>query len=454
VRLISGSSVFGRKRPLGLALLGLVFSGAASLHCSQPEPAKSPERIILIVVDTLRRDHVSAYAADPVRAKTPNIDRLAATGMIFENAVSAFHATTMSMAALFTGRTPSIESESREHTIEWNTFAFGGMSRFSVPGKDDASVPQALDTLAEDLRAAGYWTLGVVANELLYRPAGYDQGFDQWVEVGLPAPGQKLNIFEAARLRTADDVNREVLAALERRPSDRFFLYVHYIDVHDWSLFRRSYEKSVERYDRQLGELLDQLAADGLLEGATVVFTSDHGEMLVEQHLNLKTSRHFGNPAFEPVLEIPLIVTPPIKADARAMIRSQDVRGMIGRIAGLDVRPAPDLEPDELFLTEMFYQTYRKGRWKSMWERTGDGHMLFDLVEDPHENVDLSKQRADILARHRERIDELSLALVSGRGQAPTLSDEQLERLRALGYIDTTTDEFRNREAIPERPGT
>jgi arylsulfatase A-like enzyme len=459
--------------------LGLAASLLAGCSPSEPDPPhqEPPVRILLIVVDTLRRDHVSAYSTPPsarasahddsaqdaaldspghgsARARTPNIDRLADSGLLFENAVSAFHATTMSMAALFTGLTPSIESESRAKTIEWNSMAFGGMSRFSVPGVDDGSVPQSLDTLAEDLREAGYWTIGVVSNELLYRPTGYDQGFDDWVEVGPSPPGEKLDMFAAARIRTAADVNREVLEALARRPTDRFFLYVHYIDVHDGMLFQKSYAESVERLDADLGRLLDRLQSEGLLDDATIVFTSDHGEMLVPEHLGLKTKGHFGNPSFQPVLEIPLIVSPAIDVDASAMIRSQDVRGLIGQIAGIGGERAPDLEPDELFVTERIYQTYRKGRWKSIWPRDGTAGLLFDLDADPQETADLAAEHPEILATHRQRIDELSRQLVSSVKQVPVLDEDDRARLRALGYLgpatDTSVSEDTNREEDPE----
>ncbi|MCH7870041.1 MAG: sulfatase [Myxococcales bacterium] len=431
-----------------LAVLAATLAG--SIQCTQSESAKVPDRIILIVVDTLRQDHVSAYATTATTATTvapaltPNIDRLAAGGQLFTNAVAAYHSTTMSMAAIFTGRTPSIETGERKRPLEWNTFAACGMSRFAEPGKQDACVPDSLETLAEDMRRAGYWTLGVVSNELLYQPSGYDQGFDTWVEVGLPAPGETLNVFKASPIRTARHVNRDVLLALSQRPSDRFFLYIHYIDVHDWSLFQRSYEKSVQRFDERLGELLDELATMGLLENATIILTSDHGEMLVEKHLGLKTLRHFGNPSFEPVLKVPLIVTPPIKADANALVRSQDVRGMILKIAGIETELAPDLDFDELIISEKFYQNYRKGRWKSLWERSGDRQMLFDLVADPNEEVDLSQRRGDILLEHRKRIDELSRAMASAASLYQELSEQDRERLSVLGYIESVSDRVKD----------
>ena len=260
--------------------------------------------------------------------------------------------------------------------------------------------------------------------------------------------------MKAARRRTAGKFNRDVLKALAKRPSDRFFLYVHYIDVHDWSLFRRSYRESVEMFDQQLDELLDQLEADGLLENATVFLTSDHGEMLVDQHDGVKVVRHFGNPAYEPVLTVPLIVTPQTKADGGTLIRSQDLHGMIGQIAGLGGNPAPDLASDALFVSEMSYQNYRSGRWKSIWARSGTWRVLYDLVADPGEHIDLAGERADILAKHRERIDELSIALSSDGSQAESLGDENLARLRALGYIDSTKDEFWNGKAALESLGS
>ena len=66
-----------------------------------------PERIVLIVIDTLRRDALSCYGGS---TPTPNIDGLAAQGQLFSNALGSFHQTTMSMGAMFTGRTPSLES--------------------------------------------------------------------------------------------------------------------------------------------------------------------------------------------------------------------------------------------------------------------------------------------------------------------------------------------------------
>ena len=458
-----------RRRAKTAQVVAVLTLLASLLSCTQeseappiePHPAPTPERIILILVDTLRRDHVSAYSrlgsndgsATPAPAHTPNIDRIAEGGQLFTNAVSSFHATTMSVASLFTGLTPSIESTNDSKTVKWNTFVACGLSRFLENGTEDACIPNSVTTLAEDMQHAGYWTLGIVSNELLYRPNGYDRGFDSWIEVGLAKAGQDLDIFQASPIRTAAHVNLNVKAALAKRPSDRFFLYVHYLDVHDYGLFKRDYDENVERFDKQLGVLLDHLEAAGLLAGSTVILTSDHGEILDEKYANLETGRHFGNPALQPTLEIPLIVKPKTHLDSDVFIRSQDVRDLIRELTGFGDPIETELEADELFLSEMFYRTYRKGRWKSNWPRTNAEPLLFDLQSDPSETTNLgaspTEQHLVILATHRERITELSQLLAAQSDQVPVLDDYDVVRLRALGYIETTEESFGKHTSPP-----
>lgn len=389
---------------------------------------RGPLRIILIVVDTLRSDHLSPYGSS---LATPNVERLAARGQVFTEAVSSFHQTTMSMASLFTGWIPSIESGQRGKTLPWTSCNWCGLSRFAVPG--DTCVPQGLSTLAEDLRKKGYWTVGVVSNELLFRPYGYDQGFEDWIEVGKDSGWKR---------RTGDIVNRHVREVLEQRRSEKLFLYVHYMDVHDWFQQRILYRKAVISFDRYLGKLLDDLDKRGLLEDAVVIFTSDHGEAREEKHVLPTTFGHRGNPSFEQVLRVPLIVAPASsadKADQADLIRTEDVHDLIRQIAGIGDKPGRsdtmELEEDELYLTELRYQTYRKGRWKSFWPRNSSRIYLIDLDADPKEMHDVANDHPEIIEAHRKRVVQLSQALSSDIGHDSQLSEEDLDRLRALGYV-------------------
>jgi arylsulfatase A-like enzyme len=228
-----------------------------------------------------------------------------------------------------------------------------------------------------------------------------------------------------------------VAELLRDRKTDRFFLYVHYLDVHDWLLLDRGYAHSVEIQDTRIGELLDMLAREGLLDGTTIVFTSDHGEALNETHAIPSMPYHFGNPSFEPVIHVPLIVAPPVFDDTEAMVRGTDVRNLIRRIAGEE--PLSRLGSlDGLYLSEHRYRTWRDGRYKSVWpRRPGHAPLLFDLVLDPGERLDAAERLPQVLSAHRARIAEASQALatrpVESRDED---SDDDLERLRALGYIE------------------
>jgi arylsulfatase A-like enzyme len=305
--------------------------------------------------------------------------------------------------------------------------------------------------LAEDLQVAGYWTVGVVSNELLFRPYGFDQGFNEWIEVGLSREvrrellGSLPPLLERRRAdadaRSAGNVNQRAIRALRDRPHDQFFLYLHYMDVHDHALLPDPYRDMVVGLDRELDGLFAELDAEGLLEGTYVLFTSDHGEALGEEHALTATEGHYGNPSFEPVLRVPLIVAPPAFENTSDLIRSQDISKLIKRLAGITqeraTTPLPrDARPGELFLSELRYQTYREGRWKSTWPRAGGVPYLFDLEEDPQESINQAVVQAEVVQRHRERIDALERQLATLRGQDADLSGEDRERLRALGYLE------------------
>jgi arylsulfatase A-like enzyme len=417
-----------------LLILSLLSSSCSifSRLRGKDERAPSPMRIILIVVDTLRKDYISPYGAE---TPTTNVERLATYGQVFTESFSSFHQTTMSMASLFTGQTPSIESERHEETLPWTGRNWCGLSRFADPG-GDTCVPQGLSTIAEDLREAGYWTVGVVSNNLLFRPYGYDQGFEDWIEVGIKKP-----FSDAWQTRTGNIVNRRVMEVLDQRQNEKLFLYVHYMDVHDWSMKSMPYTWAVLAFDQHLGELLDDLDKRGLLEDAVVILTSDHGEALKEKHVLPTTLSHYGNPSFEQVLQVPLIVAPASFANTAPLIRSEDVSDLIRQVAGiredeLIMNDTMQLQKDELYLSEMNYQTYRKGRWKSFWPRNSSRIYLVDLHADPQEMHDVADDHPEIIETHRKRVKRLNQALSSSLGHEDQLSEEDLDRLRTLGYVE------------------
>jgi arylsulfatase A-like enzyme len=430
---------------LRLRAIGAVVATAAVLGVflawSRLEPGalqswwrSSPERIILIVIDTLRLDHISAYGSE---VPTPNIDALAARGQRFDNVIASFHQTSMSMAALFTGRTPSIESGQLRQPLPWNGRTWCGMRRFLRAPDSDTCIPPSVPTLAQALRNAGYWTAGVVTNALIFRPLGYERGFDRWVQVSDEKRARIAALFQGDyRRRSAAEANRAVARLLETRPTDRFFLYVHYMDTHDYLLAQRSYAESVSLADQGVGELLKILREQRLLDGAVIVLLSDHGERLHEPHLSDGLPAHAGNPSFEEVLRIPLIVAPAVLEQPSGMIRSDDVHRLIKRLARIGEEGDPDLESGELFLSEERYHVYRDGRWKSYRKRDEETFQLVDLEADPGETRDVASSHPEVVSRHLKRIDELERALAAADTPASHLTPEDERRLRSLGYLD------------------
>jgi arylsulfatase A-like enzyme len=392
---------------------------------------------VLIVVDTLRRDHVAAFGG---ATPTPRIDALAERGQAYSEVRAAFHQTTMSMGSLFTGRTPSLESGDPARSLRWNGRTWCGMARFAQPDETSGCLPAALPTLGERMQEAGYWTIGIPSNQFLFGDAGFSRGFDDWSEVGMAKPMARIPLAARRGLaaqRSAQVVLDAVDAALERRRDDRFFLYVHFMDVHDFQFRGLRYADTVAEIDRTVGALLDRLDRDGLLEGATVIFTSDHGERLGEPHTPRGLPGHNGNPSFEEMLEIPLIVAPPVEGQPGRVRRTQDVHDLLARIAGLPAASAGELEEDELYLSEVDFRTYVEGAWKSALRRQDDQVFLYDLAEDPNERRNAAEAHPDVVARHRERVQELSRALAVESPQLDRgITEEERRTLEALGYVE------------------
>lgn len=159
--------------------------------------------------------------------------------------------------------------------------------------------------------------------------------------------------------------------------------------------------------------------------------------MLVTEHAGVPARTHFGNPSFMPVLRVPLIAWPATDRDAGAMLRSQDVGDLVREAAGVaSGRNSGELAPDEVFVGEMWWQTYRIGRWKSSVRRQDGRALLFDLEADPDEERNLAAERADVMEQHRQRVAELTKIFAVQADDAGTLSPQDLERLRSLGYVD------------------
>lgn len=292
----------GASPPYRLALLGCVVVLAA-VGCSGALPWKEAQAFrsaVLITVDTLRADHLSAYGY-PVPT-SPSMDRFMARGVRFQNALSPSPSTGPAHASMLTGRYPGF------HSIGM----YNGHYRL---------LPRAR-TVAELAAAAGLATAAIVSNPILARSSGLDQGFHHYDD---RFEGTELN--RQMRERYADVAVDLALAALDRLRDGPFFLWLHLQDPHGpyappegWDPFgdleyprgetmlplgddhsgyqaipryqvygsERRYGEYVRRYDseiafadHELGRFLRALQEDRFRE-TLVILTADHGEAMGE----------------------------------------------------------------------------------------------------------------------------------------------------------------------------
>jgi len=324
--------------------------------------AEAARNVIVILVDTLRADHLSLHGYP--RATSPRIDAFAAQGVAFETAIVSKTKTSPSVASLLTGTWP--------HTH--------GIVNCRTRLPDEAV------TLAEILRAAGFATHSIVANANIGASFRFDQGYDSVDEIWA-APGAG----EAAMLtgHALDWLRRQVRpAAGEPR---RFFLYLHYIDPHapyappePWSsrfvddahygafagvkvgladttvhgitpairlperpwdvdYYIAQYDGEIAYMDHHVGRLLAGLTQLGLDRDTLVVFVSDHGEALSEHDVFFS----HGGFAYDNTAHVPLVMRLPGRLPAGArrggIVQTAALAPTVLQAVGVPAHPAMEL---------------------------------------------------------------------------------------------------------------
>lgn len=435
-----------------------------ALGCSRTDGTN----VILIVVDTLRSDHVGCYGAD--RPTTPAIDALAAEGVRFERAYSTAPWTKPSVASIFTGLFPS------------------GHSAEPIENK----LPESVHTLAEILSDAGYSTGGVISHFILTAFSGYGQGFDVYLES--EAQGHE-------HLSTVG-VTDQAVALLEHFESqgNPFFLFVHYFDPHydylhhpeigfaservgrldgtqsilelramsddlrdeELAQLRALYDEEIRFTDGGIGRLLSEVHRRRLDENTLIVFTADHGEEFRE-HGWIGHTRSL----YQELLHVPLIIrTPGVPGAPRVVpepVSLVSLAPTILELLGIDagglqfqgssfaalVRGEAPTGGTEIFAEVDFTPVasdFRKkrahkkaiivDRFKLIRDDETHEVELYDLESDSDETRNLARERPELAHTLQRRLADLVRGAQLGT-QTPdrmTLSPDEVERLRALGY--------------------
>ena len=450
-------------------------TGAVSSLPTNPAPRQAPQgrapskrlNLVLITLDTARADAFGAYGQ--ALPTSPEIDRMAQEGVLFEDAMTASPSTLPSHATIMTGLLP---------------FAHGVRSNTGyVLGEEQT-------TLAEILTGRGYTTSAEIAAPVIGRHTRLDQGFRNYREpsdydierkkifVADPKAKNGRRLVEAHD-RDGFDITKHGLEFIERnRANDRpFFLWLHYFDPHIVyqapAAFRAGFEKSAYhaeiRYtDHQVGRILTALRQTGLRERTLVVLTSDHGEGLDEH--GESTHSFF---VYESTMRVPLVLWGPdsipqgqrIKTPVRTADITPTVLNWLGipsppALHGQSLRPlverktnakAPgpgygeSVEPLALFGSSML-RALRIDEWKYIHKLEPE---LYRVDQDPGELENLASLHPDRVQEMRDALRELVRTGEKSRGARTALDQAQRAQLQALGYLGAETpDGFNDAEDL------
>jgi arylsulfatase A-like enzyme len=387
-----------------LLLAGSVFAGGwfkERLEARRPLPPPDSPNVLLIVMDTVRADHMSLYGYH--RATTPKLEKLAQRGILFQNVRATAPWTLASHVSMFTGRWPN------ELGVEWMTPLRGGFP-----------------TLAEYLGSHGYATAGFAANTLFCSyDTNIDRGFahyEDYILGPLDAVRTALVVdlafkgvfslavnygrsFDSGPFRPLQDVllgwilardrisaraiNQEFGDWLARRrvPRRPFFAFLNYFDAHTpyipptiarhrfglqahsasdayvlerWSdlnklelslyfrtLARDAYDNCLAYLDEQLDELFEELTRRGELDRTLVIVTSDHGEGFGEHDLF-----DHGESLYRSEIAVPLLIVLPARGRFHGVVKeSVSLRNLPATIVDLigmaaeSPFPGPSLAP-------------------------------------------------------------------------------------------------------------
>ncbi len=446
--------------------------------CRPAQPARP--NIVLILADTLRADYLGFHGFQG--DISPHLDRLASESIVFENCLAQAPWTKPSVASLFTSTYPRVHKLTNHDGMFW-----GDSDEEARTGV----LPDALTTLAESLRHAGYRTAGFVTNPWVDALFGFAQGFEVFdnEHMGRQVPGDV--VLAAAR---------DWLAA--RETDEPFFLYVHLMDVHDpydapirdsallhsspslggdlplseappayllsrqdpnftddakhkLKFWRSRYAANVRSLDRKLSFFIDYLRSAGLLDTSVLVFTSDHGDELHEHggwthgftlhHHQLHVPLLIRNPGgagggrrVETGVEL-IDLMPTLIARAGAVVpqeaQGRDLSGWLNGTARQE--PAYRSWASAVRLIPNMY-ALRTERYSLLVHLDTDEAWLYDRTLDPGEQWNIATREPERVAELRQQLATHLMEMDARDAPEPVqtpVDDEDLrQRLKALGY--------------------
>ncbi|MCK4546596.1 MAG: sulfatase-like hydrolase/transferase [Candidatus Eisenbacteria sp.] len=434
-------------RNLSILLVLFLVPAFLSPGCAH-KPEARITNLVLIVIDTLRSDHLGCYGYPCIQ--TPVIDGMARNGTLFEQAITPVPVTNPAFASLLTSTYPPT------HGIRDNGLF---------------TLAEDMVTLAEVLEEEGFSTAAFLGSAVMDSIYGLGQGFhiydDHFESDYVPCNLEYLSLAEELRTtqRRADAVTRNALSWIKRNRQNRFFVMLHLFDPHACydppppfdSLYAGSpYDGEIAYTDYQIGRFLDAIGAFEIPGRTLIVLTSDHGEGLMDH----EESQH-GLLIYDSTLRVPMIFTCPEVCPRAARVFTQvslvDIAPTVLPLLGVktpedfqgsDLSPifegSPVQRPDaaycETYRPRLSYGwSHLQGIRTVMWKyiRAPEPE-LYDLIRDRGETTNLSGTGLSIEEVLVEQLDELIASFPASEACRPTevpRDETTRERLASLGYL-------------------
>jgi arylsulfatase A-like enzyme len=416
--------------------------------------------VLFILVDTLRSDRLSSYGYP--RETSPLFDTIAKNGVRFDRHLAQSTWTKSSMASLWTGVYPLRT----------------GVTRFEDILAEEATMA------SEILQQAGFRTAGLWRNSWVEGAFGFAQGFDVYHKpAGTQVPETVRRENPTVKnVGTDNDVIPVAVEFLRSHGDERWFLYLHLMDVHEFVYDEASakfgtdysdvYDNAVLRTNHVLAPLFQHLVDAGLLDDTLVVITSDHGEAFLERGLEGHARYVYRETTEVPfILGLPFRLDPGVEVDVRT--QNVDIWPTLLDLLGLPALPgtdgrsrvpdilaaargepaAPDALPAFAYLDQNWGKrdstsaptvAVAEGRYRYVTGPAQHGkaggptfEALFDAAADSSELENVIDLQPEIATRMREQAKEHLAADPEPWGvEAPTLEIDEirLQQLRALGY--------------------
>lgn len=393
------------------------------------------DNVLLITLDTTRADHLPMYGYKS--GHTPNLDLLAGSSVVFEDAVSHVPITLPAHASILTGRLPIA------HGMHDN-------SGYFLDPKET--------TLAEVLKQNGYTTAAFVSAFVLDSRWQLNQGFDTYYDNFNMAEYQGINGRDIQR--RGEETELEASHWLEQNSGKKWFLWVHFYDPHDpydppepyrSEYAQRPYDGEIAYTDEMVGRLLKKVEAIGSGDRTVVALTGDHGESLGEH----KEATH-GMFLYNATQHVPLLIRVPRTSRKRVpgIVRHIDLAPTILDLLG--IQPPAEMQGSSLIklingkersrrvaFSESRYAEIHYG-WSPLQSVTTDQYRyveaprpeLYEWKKDPGESRNLIGEEASIATVLKNTLQEILTKESSGQTKGPQKMDaETEEKLRALGYV-------------------